>query len=420
MAPPMRWLRFLLIAAVLAAAMLASWPLARRYVPVALVGFWRSQILQATDDDLPRLLAELGNLEDAALPALAELIGSQRAAVSRAARVQLSRQVNAWFLLPPGEAADHLGAVAAALAAHAVEYGPSARDYAEDIVDRLIEAGRSNRGLLPASAWSDCEIVLQVATAAHRLKFALRDPASAEAEQYLPPVHDEPAPAAAAESASEGPGEQAAAAEKAPRAAAAANAAEPMRIETPAAPASSAPAPLDLESDPLRELPEMPPRRTPLEFKPTRLELPAGSRQGSSAKGSLAAAEEEARIFTWMHQLHSADATIVQHAASHLAEAGFAPAHLELARSLTSPNPAEREQLAEILPQVPGIDAKTWLIWLSRDERAEVRLAAISVMATINDPVLLKRVRDMAAADPDPRLRAQLQRLSARRGGGLQ
>lgn len=412
----MRWLRFLLIAAVLAGGMLAGWPLARRYVPLLLTNFWRGQVLQAADDDLPRLMAELGELGDDSLPALAEFIGSQRAAVSRAARTQLTRQIDAWLALPPTEAGSHLGAVAKALAARAADYGPTAREYAEDVIDRLLEARASGRLALSTAALVDCETILQVAEAAHRLQFAMRDPASSEAESLLPPVRDEPDPAPPAD---DGNGQTAAAkksAEAAPRAAATANAAEPMRVEEPTNPPGESPGLLDLEKDPLRELPEMPERTTPLEFHPTRLEQPDGTHAGPSAKGALAAADEETRIFTWMHQLHSPDPTIVQHARRHLAEVGFGPAQLELARSLTSPNPAEREQLAEILPQVPGIDAKTWLIWLSRDERADVRLAAISVMATINDPLLLKRLRDMATHDVDPRIRAQLQRLTSRRG----
>lgn len=409
----MRWLRFLLIAAVLAAGMLAGWPLARKHVPPVLAAFWREQILHAPDDQLPRLLAELAALGDDGLPALAEFIGCQRASVSRAARAQLTRQIDTWLALPSAEAGSHLAAVAKALAARAADYGPSARDYAEDVIDRLLAARGAGRVFLSTEALVDCETVLQVAEAAHRLAFANRDPASSEAEAFLPPVRDEPQAARADASTEPASAATTPSAESTPRGAAAANTSEPMRIEPPADPA--APGPLDLETDPLRELPEMPARQTPLDFHPTRLEQPDAARPGPSATGALAAADEETRIFTWMHQLHSPDATIVQHASRHLAEVGFGPAQLELARSLTSPNPADREQLAEILPQVPGIDAKTWLIWLSRDERADVRLAAISVMATINDPVLLKRLRDMATRDADPRVRAQVQRMTARR-----
>jgi hypothetical protein len=168
---------------------------------------------------------------------------------------------------------------------------------------------------------------------------------------------------------------------------------------------------LDLETDPLREMPEMPSTRTHAEFRPTRLEQPIETKPARAGGGSLHADDEDARIAAWMHQLHSSDKTIVRHAEAHLVEAGFAPAHLELARNLTSPDPAVREQLAEILPQVPGIDAKAWLVWLSRDPRADVRLAAISVMATINDPMMLKRIREMARNDPDRRIQEQGQRL---------
>jgi hypothetical protein len=168
---------------------------------------------------------------------------------------------------------------------------------------------------------------------------------------------------------------------------------------------------LDLETDPLRELPEMPASRPHTDFRPTRLEQPIEVKPVRTGGAAYRADDDDAHVSAWMHQLHSPDKMMVERAETHLAEAGFGPSQLDLARRLTSPDPAVREQLADILPQVPGIDAKTWLVWLSRDPRADVRLAAISVMATIDDPILLKRIREMARSDPDHRIQEQGQRL---------
>jgi HEAT repeat protein len=118
-----------------------------------------------------------------------------------------------------------------------------------------------------------------------------------------------------------------------------------------------------------------------------------------------------------MHQLHDADENVVRRAESQLDRRGFDTAQLELARQLTDADPREREQLAELLPRVPGIDAKTWLLWLSRDEDADVRLAALTVMATTGDPQVLKRIELISRNDADPRIQRQGERLSKLRRG---
>ncbi len=113
-----------------------------------------------------------------------------------------------------------------------------------------------------------------------------------------------------------------------------------------------------------------------------------------------------------MRDLHDSDLQAARQAAATLTRRGFGPTQLELAKQMTSPDPAVRQQVAEILPRMPGIDAEIWLIWLSRDEDAQVRLAAMTVMATTGDPAILKRVAQMARDDTDPRIREQGERLT--------
>ncbi len=60
---------------------------------------------------------------------------------------------------------------------------------------------------------------------------------------------------------------------------------------------------------------------------------------------------------------------------------------------------------------MPGIDAQVWLVWLSRDENPDVRLAAMTVMATTADPNVLRRIEQMARTDADPRIQRQGERL---------
>jgi hypothetical protein len=66
-----------------------------------------------------------------------------------------------------------------------------------------------------------------------------------------------------------------------------------------------------------------------------------------------------------------------------------------------------RRRLAESLAGLRGIDAKPWLIWLSHDIKAEVRLAALTVMATSGETEMLARVAELASVDSDPQVQQQ-------------
>jgi hypothetical protein len=121
--------------------------------------------------------------------------------------------------------------------------------------------------------------------------------------------------------------------------------------------------------------------------------------------------DDEALTVRWMHQLQSTDKTAVQRAENELRQRGFGEFQVELARRLTHENPVVRRQLAESVPSMPQIDRKVWLIWLSRDEDADVRLIALSIMATSGDPELMKRVEQIARQDSDPRIQRQADKL---------
>ena len=119
----------------------------------------------------------------------------------------------------------------------------------------------------------------------------------------------------------------------------------------------------------------------------------------------------EASIVEWMHELNDADPDVAQRAAGKLTAQGFTTDQLRLARQLTSADSGQRAKLAAQLPGAAGIDARLWLTWLLRDEATEVRLAALSVLATSTDPETLRRVIEIARQDRDPRVRQQVDQL---------
>jgi hypothetical protein len=94
-----------------------------------------------------------------------------------------------------------------------------------------------------------------------------------------------------------------------------------------------------------------------------------------------------------------------------LRQAGFSELQLQLAQRLTDANPSVRVTWARYLPGMPGIRAHLWLQWLMGDPDAEVRLTAVSLLATTGDSKLLHNVIQRASAEHDPRVRAQVERI---------
>jgi hypothetical protein len=115
-----------------------------------------------------------------------------------------------------------------------------------------------------------------------------------------------------------------------------------------------------------------------------------------------------------MRWLHSADATVAARAEAVLRRQGFTDVQVELARRLFDADTAVRIELARTLPRLTSIDPVPWLLWLSRDPDAEVRLAAISLMATTGDPALHARIRQMAREDSDAAVQRVARRLDER------
>lgn len=86
---------------------------------------------------------------------------------------------------------------------------------------------------------------------------------------------------------------------------------------------------------------------------------------------------------------------------------GIDESQLKLARGAVDDDPQVRREVVEALPSVANVDARGWLLWFSRDRDADVRRAAIALLATASDPALRKRVREAAESDADPRVRQQ-------------
>ena len=116
-----------------------------------------------------------------------------------------------------------------------------------------------------------------------------------------------------------------------------------------------------------------------------------------------------------MRRLQAEDDSLAAAAEVELKRRGFSPVHVELARQLFDPAPRVRRQLARVLPELGSVDAVPWLMWLCRDEDAEVRRVAITLMATTGDPTLLAELEQIARRDPDPGIQRQAERIARQR-----
>jgi hypothetical protein len=83
---------------------------------------------------------------------------------------------------------------------------------------------------------------------------------------------------------------------------------------------------------------------------------------------------------------------------------GFGNLREDVVRLALSNNTDGRIALMHDLIDTPGAGARAWLLFLAEDEDAEVRLSALTMMATSSDPELLDSAWQLALDDADPRI----------------
>ncbi len=99
-----------------------------------------------------------------------------------------------------------------------------------------------------------------------------------------------------------------------------------------------------------------------------------------------------------------------------LARRGFGILSRPMVEQFLSPDASGRSKLVETVQAQPGASARPWLLLLAADRSADVRLAAVTVMATSNDPQLIEQAFQAAIHDRDPRIAALAAHLAQRRG----
>ena len=356
--------------------------------------------LASNGASLQALIAELEQLGAAGVEPLVGLATSQRIDVASAAQRTVGRMLTSWEIAATERGdvaafAEQASVLAAALDAHGDQFGAEGQRWANQLAERLM----IHSDQFPtAESWeilACCDRVLS---------------------RPLLPMPKPPATATI----------------NLPAAKAIAMAAKPTAPPNPAKPETKpAPAPRIVSARPLADLsfvePQVPIATARRLSEPTNnalrppLRLPE-ERDSPASSAPIAGpvidipSPQDVRINARAMREMSDRALIAQvgedasaesaAAKKALRERGFSDGVLELTRQLEAMSPAERRQALERAAQLPPTDARKVLRWFVADEDAEVRLQALTILATTGDPKLAELARERAVEDADPRVAA--------------
>ena len=385
--------------------------------------YWRRQLADAQEGELPQVVERLAARGTDGIGALVDGLASPRESVQREVRLALDDEVNRWMRLPNREASERIGRLASALASQAETIQASSKPFAADLATRLLLWPTDGAVVDRSRMVAECEQVLR---AAHARGDASVDEAwrrqrdSALAAQTSADRWASALPVATHE--------------KLP----------PATLQAPVlSPLVSVPLPADSTEPPRRLRPDgatarinpargtkRPAARNPLRAaanQPAQTEDQSADRtdwsqtldeSAGSESVKPASAVSESDQFSGRKSLDLFGQLSFNNIAAAAAEAeltrrGFTHRQIEVGKHLTSTDAEERRRWAEALPGLRGVDTKQWLLILSRDESADVRRAAVILMATSQDPQMLARVEEVARDDPEPALRQQAARTIA-------
>ena len=417
----------------------------------------QQELSTLSDADAGRAVRRLALIGDSALPFLVEALGSQRASIVQAARDLLLARLDAWEQLPAHESSPKLAIVAESLAENVDRFGPSSRGLAADLAERILRWPTDTHAIDRTELIGNCAAVLS-GTEPDRRRAERQRIAAVERSFWQSDSADRSATTSATS-----PRHQSAMVIDSDMLAMTKLPGGGLSIETtgiPAIPPAGLLAPGDGSTSPLDgllaapgELPvptepstpedstdpqttepialntadKIPPHRLPISSAarpiPPQTDTNTSSRPSPPDEnqvphvprqflgGELRDELPNLATLDLMRLLHNVQPDLAQAAESELVRRGMNGVELALARRLTDADPKVRLALVDTLPRVPGLNPKPWLFWLSEDRVADVRRAALTMMAASNDVDLIRRVEELARRDPDPRIAELADRL---------
>lgn len=418
-----RWPKIMAIALVTGALLASAYGILR-----LLPSRWQQSLETCDQAEIVPRLHRLIDMKPDGLRRVTDSLRSEREAVALGAAKVLKIHLAHWERLPPHVGREKAALVAAEVARHVSEFRPNVQQAAARLAESILrwpsDPTASNRAILVAH----CDAILQAAErgtdATRKTMVATTENISkagangtphsilTSSEQIFPatpgsglPI-DLPHEEASIESVEERPP----------------TIAGPTKSLTTSKPTARRNETAVVE--PPRLMPE--PNGAADSFRPPPQPLPSVSTDLSPAPNQPARLPVDSNLLAklWSHPeslsnfellglAQSNDRQTSKRAWEELHTREIPPKFLELGLHLTNPDPAIRRQWSQRLPSVPGIDARPWLLALSNDVDAEVRMNALVLMATMGDPRLLRRIEQIARDDREPQIQDQARRILA-------
>ena len=398
------------IAVVLTVCSLQTWRpgvmLARR---------WQHQLQSVPDAEAITHMQRIAGLGDDSLAILVDSLHSPRPSIVGAAQTVLVEQVDDWQLMSSRESAPKIAALARHLSENIWKTGPQQRRMAAHLALRFLAWPVAQTTVDRTGLITDCETILRTAGTGTAPQFGRRPKAgqaevAANLQSFDAPTEKEwGVQERVSRSLDDAPNVSG---ENPPLSAP--NSQPPAPLLLPFfGPASAQPAKLSGQRSRNRTPPDSPfpdvlsepfarwiPRTTPPVQRAQRPES-EGKLLSWNVPEQAASAVTRISDIALMRRLNDEDRASAEQAKRELRKRGFLTIHIELARRLTHPDPGHRVAMAESLPSLQ-VDARPWLFWLLDDEHPEVRVAAISVLATTADQAVDRRLRQMELDETDP------------------
>jgi len=414
--------RLLTLATVVACCLFATWqvwPKVTNWNQEQLADQLGAQIKAASDDKVRIPLRQLAALGIAAVPPLVEASASERTAVAEQARQIINEKFDSWQLQASTnrrfDIATPITTLAKALAANVDRYGPRGQRWAESLTLRMIVLAEQVSATKAKILLEDCSYVLNVIPASGPRLRSVQNNRPVRSSGYRPPS----APGIPLDTFAVPSETVIAPARQAPP-----NLEQRATVfpATPGAvlpnPQTATPNSLNWSPDWGEETARIPNAKPlpPIQVQPITPPTPPVARQPKNSGSLFVDIPSPAEMNQQLKRLRQKTSPELVRLLPQnnlyeagpiravLRERGVTEEELLLTEQFSSTHVSDRLKLIEKLSALPAATARRWLHWLLEDKSPEVRLRALSAIATTSDPRLFEVARDVAVNDKDPRV----------------
>ena len=396
---------------------------------------WQYEIANLPDGQVLPQLRQIAQLGQAGVDVIVEEMGNRRDSVSRDARRVISETLQQWQLLSIDKSTRNVVRLAMSLSESIDQFEEPSRDFSSEIALRILFWPAESNGVQRMELVEHCERILRVTGNDNRSSAELIFAGEAtDKTSLLPngigetarlPVYaDSPIPLDDLPTIAGGdvPFEVAAIPSLDPIVSRSKFALQPevrhgkgtksfLQVDTAT--------PSDEQSEPNRLVPPIAAKSPRERAKPildhqsVKPGLRLSWKQPQHRHASLPTDWREMDDLDVMRVQHHEHTASANAARGELIRRGYNETELQLAWLLTDSAPESRLRLVDTLPRT-SVDASRWLHWLTQDEDPRVRSAAITIMATSQDPRLASWLRRLHIEEKDDALRRQIEQILAR------